>query len=80
MGQQAAQHMKRKPPIYGIPKWMYKEALILFCNWAYDKLKGRKGYEKYIQFKYKIGQMQGIRSEIIKKSKDNESIQHLANG
>jgi glucosyl-dolichyl phosphate glucuronosyltransferase len=69
IGQQAAQGIKKRPPFYGIPKWMYKEAMLLFYDWTVEKLKGQKGYAKYMQFKYKIGQMQGIRNEILKQNK-----------
>ena len=48
---------------------MYKEVILLFYDWAIDKLKGQKGYAKYMRLKQKIGQMQGIRNEILKQNK-----------
>jgi glycosyltransferase involved in cell wall biosynthesis len=69
IGQQNAQSIKKRPRFYGIPKWLYKQAMILLYDLAVEKIKGKKGYAKYMRFKYKIGEMQGMRNEILKKNK-----------
>lgn len=51
--------------IYGIPRWMYKEAFILWSRWLKSKIFRKNGYEEYINFRRYIGTLKGIK-EIVK--------------
>ena len=45
--------------IFGLPRWMYRTAFELLLRWIWARVRGRRGYQEYVQFRSIIGTIRG---------------------
>ena len=60
---QASHHFdgKQVPTICRIPRWMYRQVLVLWARWIWARARGKKGYQEYVRLQLMIGTMKGVR-------------------
>lgn len=50
--------------LYGLPRWVYKDAFILWLKWMWARLRLKNGYQEYIEWRRMVGTIKGLRKVI----------------
>lgn len=52
--------------ISGVPRWLWRRATRLFCDWVFAKMRGRKAYREYVRWKWARGAIAYHREDFIR--------------
>lgn len=64
-----------------VPDWMYKVAVKLWWRWLKERLRGRKAYQEYMEYRTMVGRIKGLRDriraqEVSGVAKQGEGVRH----